>query len=100
MSESGGHLSRLGRGQGALCMTPPLGAGLLVRPLRQLHSSPLWDVLYLVVFQMEKEIPCSRALLPAFTVLSLFIPVMGQEPAPHQLQGRPGQPGTHGGRRA
>ena len=34
--ESGGHLSRLGPRQGALCTTPPLGAGLLITPFRQL----------------------------------------------------------------
>lgn len=49
-----------------------------------------------MVFQMENEVPCSRALLPAYPALSLFILVMGREPPPHHLQGRPGQAGAHG----
>lgn len=85
MCDSGGHLSKLGPGQGALCTIPPLEAGLLVTPLLSSSVGPVTstdlrygDIQYLMVFQMENEVPCSRALLLACPASSLFIPVMGR----------------------
>lgn len=75
----------------------PLGAGLLVRPLcllfcRPAHSIALplgSSVLKGLIFQVENEAPCSRALCPAFNPLSLFILVVAREPVPCHLWGMP-----------